>query len=117
MKRLEILFFMRGNKIDSMKATIYPLEFIPILKEKIWGGEKLRTILNKDLHEDNIGESWELSAVEGSESIISNGQYQGISIVDLIEKFPEEILGAAICRSFGNKFPLLFKFIDAKIPK
>ena len=114
MKQNEIRCFMLENKNIAMKPAIYPLKFIPILKEKIWGGEKLRTILNKDLHEDNIGESWELSAVEGSESIISNGQYQGISIVDLIEKFPEEILGAAICRSFGKKFPLLFKFIDAK---
>ena len=97
-----------------MIPTIYPLKFIPILKEKIWGGEKLRTILNKDLPQDNIGESWELSAVEGSESIIANGVYQGKSIVDLIQEFPLEILGSAICRNFGKKFPLLFKFIDAK---
>ena len=114
MKRLEILFFMRGNKVDSMKATIYPLEFIPILKEKIWGGQKLNSILGKDLPQDNIGESWELSAVEGSESIISTGVYKGRSIVDLIKEFPEDILGKVVCRSFDTTFPLLFKFIDAK---
>ena len=97
-----------------MKPTIYPLQFVPILKEKIWGGQKLNTILNKDLAQDNVGESWELSAVEGSESIISNGIYKGRSIVDLIKEFPEEILGKAVYFSFGTTFPLLFKFIDAK---
>ena len=114
MKPPEILSFMQGNKSDSMKATIYPLQFVPILKEKIWGGQKLSTILHKDLAEDNVGESWELSAVEGSESIVSNGVYKGRSIVDLIKEFPKEILGKAIYFSFGTTFPLLFKFIDAK---
>ena len=97
-----------------MKATIYPLQFIPILKEKIWGGQKLNTLLNKASTQDNIGESWELSAVEGSESIIANGVYKGESIVDLIKQFPEAILGKSIYFSFGATFPLLFKFIDAK---
>ena len=97
-----------------MKATIYPLQFIPILKEKIWGGQKLNTILNKASTHHNIGESWELSAVEGSESIIANGVYKGQSIVELIKQFPEDILGKAVYFSFGTTFPLLFKFIDAK---
>ncbi len=97
-----------------MKATIYPLQFIPILKEKIWGGQKLKTILDKDFTQDNIGESWELSAVKGSESIISNGVYTGRTIVNLIKEFPKEILGCAVHTSFGVIFPLLFKFIDAK---
>lgn len=114
MKPPEILFFMQGNKSDSMKATIYPLQFIPILKEKIWGGQKLNTLLNKNFTQDNIGESWELSAVEGSESIIANGVYQGRTIVDLLKEFPKEILGKAVYYSFGTTFPLLFKFIDAK---
>ncbi len=96
-----------------MKATIYPLQFIPILKEKIWGGEKLNSLLQKDFAQDNIGESWELSAVEGSESIISNGVYKGRTIVDLIKEFPQDILGSEVCCSFGTTFPLLFKFIDA----
>ncbi len=114
MKQREILCFMQGNKTDSMKAKIYPLQFVPIWKEKIWGGQKLNSLLHKDFTQDNIGESWELSAVEGSESIVSNGVYKDRSIVNLIEEFPNEILGSAICRSFGKKFPLLFKFIDAK---
>lgn len=113
MKPLEILCFMQGNNTDSMKATIYPLQFVPILKEKIWGGQKLNSLLQKDFVQDNIGESWELSAVEGSESIISNGEYKGRTIVDLIKEFPAEILGTAVCCSFGTVFPLLFKFIDA----
>ncbi len=105
---------MQGNKSDSMKAKIYPLQFVPILKEKIWGGQKLNTLLNKGQEQDGVGESWELSAVEGSESIISNGVYKGRSIVNLINEFPKEILGSSVYYSFGTKFPLLFKFIDAK---
>lgn len=97
-----------------MKAKIYPLQFVPILKEKIWGGQKLNTLLNKGQEQDGVGESWELSAVEGSESIISNGVYKGRSIVNLINEFPKEILGSSVYYSFGTKFPLLFKFIDAK---
>ena len=90
------------------------MQFVPILKEKIWGGQKLSSILNKGVEQDNIGESWELSAVKGSESIISNGVYKGRSIVDLINEFPKDILGKAVYFSFGTNFPLLFKFIDAK---
>ncbi len=93
---------------------LYPLKFYPILKEKIWGGNKLKTILNKETTNENVGESWEISTVNDEISIISNGEFEGRNLKELIEEFKEKILGERIYQEFGNQFPLLIKFIDAK---
>ncbi|MCX2720181.1 type I phosphomannose isomerase catalytic subunit [Lentiprolixibacter aurantiacus] len=92
---------------------LYPLKFIPILKERIWGGSKLKNELGKPAQGPNIGESWEVSAVPGDISIVSNGAYEGISLQELIDRFPEELLGSSIVSRFGAEFPILIKFIDA----
>lgn len=92
----------------------YPIKFTPILKEKIWGGSKLKDILSKKSPTDSIGESWELSGIEGEESIISNGFLIGNSIKEVIRKFKGSIVGDKVYKEFGDIFPLLFKFIDAK---
>ena len=97
-----------------MEAALYPIKFQPILKEKIWGGEKLRTLLNKDSNALNVGESWEISDVEGDTSIVLNGNLKGQSLKQLIEVFQDKLLGHKNYKTFGNKFPLLIKFIDAK---
>ena len=97
-----------------MKFDIYPLQFDPILKERIWGGEKLNSILNKPTTSKSTGESWEISTVEGEVSIISNGSLKGISLNKLIDNFPKEFLGATVFNRFGKQFPLLFKYLDAK---
>jgi len=60
-----------------MKINLYPIKFKPILKEKIWGGQKLKSILNKESDLSNIGESWEISDVEGDTSVVSNGILEG----------------------------------------
>jgi len=92
----------------------YPIKFEPILKEKIWGGNKLHLILHKDSNNQNLGESWEISGVENDISIVSNGSLRGRSLEDLIKEYKEDLLGTGIYRQFGEKFPLLIKFIDAK---
>jgi len=92
---------------------LYPLKFTPILKQKIWGGNSLVEKFNKKSDLKDVGESWELSGVKGSESIIANGAYKGISIIDLLSKYKENLLGVKIYKEFGEEFPLLFKFIDA----
>ena len=69
----------------------YPLQFEPIFKERIWGGEKLKTILNKPITSNITGESWELSAVEGDVSIVSNGEWKGKSLTALMDEWPNEI--------------------------
>ncbi|NBW27587.1 MAG: class I mannose-6-phosphate isomerase [Flavobacteriaceae bacterium] len=97
-----------------MKFDIYPLQFDPILKERIWGGEKLKTELNKPITSNITGESWEISTVEGDVSVISNGTFKGISLNELIDNFPTEVLGTKVFNHFGKQFPLLFKYLDAK---
>ncbi|WP_298286424.1 type I phosphomannose isomerase catalytic subunit [uncultured Lutibacter sp.] len=92
----------------------YPIKFLPILKDKIWGGDKLVTKLNKPSTLNNIGESWELSDVEGDVSIVANGSLKGTSLKKLLETYQAELLGKNNFLNFGTKFPLLIKFIDAK---
>ena len=97
-----------------MKA--YPIKFEPILKERIWGGEKLINTFKKKSDKLNIGESWEISDVEGAVSVVSNGLLKGQTLKDLIINFKEEFLGYKVYERFGDNFPVLIKFIDAKTP-
>ena len=92
----------------------YPLQFEPILKERIWGGEKLKTVLNKPITSAITGESWELSTVEGDISVVINGEWKGRSLADIINDSPDEILGTEVHARFGKQFPLLFKYLDAR---
>ena len=90
------------------------LKFEPILKEKIWGGEKLMHVLSKTSNKKNIGESWEISDVENDTSIVSNGLLKGQTLQQLAANFTVDLLGNKVFKQFGKKFPLLIKFIDAK---
>jgi len=95
-------------------SKLYPLKFEPILKEKIWGGQKLASILNKKSKLPNAGESWELSDIEGDTSMAINGEHKGQSLKQLLEIFKSDLVGEKNYNLFGNKFPLLIKFIDAR---
>lgn len=92
----------------------YPLIFNPIFKERIWGGTKLKDFLNKSFEGNQIGESWELSTVANDVSVVANGEFAGLNLNELIEKYPIELLGSKSIEKFGLEFPLLFKFLDAK---
>ena len=95
--------------------TLYPLKFEPNYKEKIWGGNKLQEVLNKDIGKlKNVGESWEISAVQDEVSIVSNGLLEGNSLQELIEVYMGDLVGEVVYEKFGMEFPLLIKFIDAK---
>lgn len=91
----------------------YPLKFTPILKEKIWGGKKLKKILNKESDSNNLGESWEISGVKDDVSIVENGPLKGTPLTGLINSYKEDFLGKNVHRNFGAEFPLLIKYIDA----
>lgn len=93
--------------------TSYPIKFEPILQEKIWGGTKLKSLLNKKSTSDSIGESWEISGVEGHISVVNNGAYKGSSITDLIKNHKQDFVGSKNYSQFGNEFPLLIKYLDA----
>ena len=93
---------------------LYPLRFEPILKDRLWGGEKLRTLLDKPGAARGIGESWELSGVEGDVSVVANGPYSGMLLSDLIREYGPDLLGESVIERFGSQFPILIKFIDAE---
>lgn len=102
---------MTLKKIDM---NLYPLKFNPILKDKIWGGQKLGSVLDKPIGDSKIcGESWEISGMDGDISIVSEGGLKGRNLVELIEEFKGKLIGEKVYNRFGNKFPLLIKFIDA----
>lgn len=98
-------------KISS--SLNYPIKFYPRLKQKIWGGEKLKKLLNKETEKENVGESWEISGVDGNISIVKNGSEKGNTLKYLIQEYKEDLVGKKIYREFGSEFPLLIKFIDA----
>jgi len=90
------------------------LRFTPILKQKIWGGKKLNQLLHKKSDGSNIGESWEISDVDGDESIVSNGNLKGRTLRSLLKEYKHDLVGDYVYKTFGKQFPLLIKFIDAK---
>ena len=93
---------------------MYPLKFQPILKERLWGGTKLKDVLQKPISTDITGESWELSTVKGDVSVIANGDLAGTSLQELINEHTVAVLGESVTERFGTDFPILIKFIDAK---
>ncbi len=93
---------------------IYPIKFNPIFKHKVWGGNKLKELLNKPVSEENIGESWEISGVKDNVTKVANGTYQDKDLNDLVREFKSEFLGEENFKRFGEEFPLLIKFLDAK---
>lgn len=89
-------------------------KFRPILKSMLWGGEKL--IPYKGIASDmkQVGESWEISGVKDNESVIAEGPDAGLTLPQLLERDGAKLLGAKNYERFGNEFPLLIKFIDAR---
>ena len=97
-----------------LTMKFYPLTFTPILKDRIWGGTKLKSYLNKPLVSQTTGESWEISNVTGDISVVASGVLAEKNLNEIINLYPTEILGKSVIARFGKQFPLLFKFIDAK---
>lgn len=94
--------------------SLYPLTFSPILKPKIWGGSRLNQFKNIHPPVEKLGESWEVSAVEGDISVVSEGLLKGQSLTELIDQHGTSLLGSEVVKKYGNQFPLLIKFIHAE---
>lgn len=98
---------------------LYPLTFDPIFKDKLWGGQKIRTILGKDFSSGptgalpNCGETWEVSGVQGNVSVVADGALKGQTLHELVAHYKSELVGQHVYEQFGDEFPLLIKFIDA----
>ncbi len=96
-------------------TELYPLKFEPILKQRIWGGHALMENYGKKAdREALIGESWELSAVSGDISVVTNGFLAGNNLQEIVEVYMGDITGEAIYEKFGDEFPLLIKLIEAR---
>lgn len=93
---------------------LYPFTFKPILKKVIWGGSDICPFKEISPVENGVGESWELSHVEGNYSIVANGELAGKSLDDLIRRYGAQLMGQEVIDRFGTTFPLLIKFIDAR---
>ncbi len=92
-----------------------PIKFKPILKLTLWGGGKIVKFKGIDGHDgEQIGESWELSGVPGNESVAANGEYEGRTLTEIVAAEKERLVGTDNYKRFGDEFPLLIKFIDAK---
>ena len=94
--------------------NLYPLKFQPILKSIIWGGNEISKFKNTDKVEDGIGESWEISAVKDNISVVKNGELSGKPLDELINEAKGQLIGEKVYEKYGDKFPLLIKFIDAQ---
>lgn len=90
-----------------------PIKFKPILKQTLWGGDRIAGYKHIATDATQTGESWEVSGVKGNESIIANGPYKDMSLFALIKEMRHKLLGADNYKRFGDEFPLLIKFIDA----
>ncbi|MCE5300362.1 MAG: class I mannose-6-phosphate isomerase [Spirochaetia bacterium] len=88
----------------------YPMKFKPILKEKIWGGKRLKPVFLSG--PGNIGEAWLLSDRDGERSVAVNGTYRGMDISYMMRKYGRELLGEKLYGKYGASYPLLLKLID-----
>ena len=97
-----------------MEKALYPLKFKPVLKDKIWGGDKIKTVLGIDFSPlPNCGEAWVLSGVDSNQTDIVNGFLAGNELNELVEIYMGDLVGDTVYERFVNEFPILVKFIDA----
>lgn len=89
------------------------LKFTPIFKSVLWGGKRIAQFKNMPPQGDHVGESWELSPMKGNESVVSEGPMKGRTLPELMISDGEEIMGKRLYAKYGDKFPLLIKFIDS----
>jgi mannose-6-phosphate isomerase len=95
--------------------ALYPLKFKPVFDDRVWGGDKIRTVLGLDFApHDRCAEAWVLSGVEDRQTVVSNGFLAGNEINELVEIYMDELVGGKVFDTTGDVFPLLIKFIDAR---
>jgi len=101
------------KKTEAM-SKLYPLKFKPIFKDKIWGGQKIKTSLGLDFGDlPNCGEAWLISGYKGQQTVVSNGFLEGNELNELVEIYMGELVGDKNFDRYGNEFPLLIKFLDS----
>ena len=91
-----------------------PIKFLPLLKQTLWGGDKIVTFKHLDSQLENVGESWEISGVKDNETIVKEGPLKGKSLNEVVAELKDRLVGKENYQRFGDEFPLLIKFIDAR---
>ena len=91
-----------------------PIKFQPLLKQTLWGGDKIVTFKHLDSQLENVGESWEISGVKDNETIVKEGPLKGKSLNEVVAEQKDRLVGKENYQRFGDEFPLLIKFIDAR---
>ena len=91
-----------------------PIKFQPLLKQTLWGGDKIVTFKHLDSQLENVGESWEISGVKDNETIVKEGPLKGKSLNEVVAELKDRLVGKDNYQRFGDEFPLLIKFIDAR---
>lgn len=89
------------------------LKFDPIFKSVIWGGTRIASFKGIASQGEHIGESWELSALPGHESVVSQGHLKGATLPSLLVNHGNEIMGERLMKRYNGQFPLLIKLIDS----
>lgn len=97
-------------------TELYPIKFKPITQYRIWGGNQLNEVVDKDSQIDKLGEIWSISGIPDHLSVVENENLQGKTLVELIEQFQDKLVGKKVWEQFKTNFPLLIKFIDAQEP-
>lgn len=90
-----------------------PFSLVPVFKDYLWGGTKLKTRFNKRTDVSPLAESWELAAHPDGDCRIANGSFAGTPLSEFLRKFPESLGSGRAC---GGGLPVLIKLIDAREP-
>ncbi|MGN1214809.1 MAG: type I phosphomannose isomerase catalytic subunit [Candidatus Cryptobacteroides sp.] len=93
---------------------MFPLKFVPIFKTKVWGGDRISAYKGLSTDLPKVGESWEISSVPGSVSVVCGGPLDGLSLTRAMELYGPQIVGDRLFAAYGTEFPLLVKLIDAE---
>lgn len=91
-----------------------PYKFRLNLKSVLWGGDRIAAFKGMHFDRGDVGESWEVSGLEGRESVVADGPDAGLNLRQLLEKYGSRLVGERVYRRFGNEFPIVVKLIDAR---
>lgn len=99
--------------MKSVPFMLTPFKFQPYLRTVLWGGKRIAAYKGWTTAEEGLGESWEISAMPGRESVVKEGADEGLTLSQLVDKYGADLLGRRVAERFGRRFPLLVKLIDA----
>ena len=87
--------------ISAYYIIMRPLKFKTILKQTIWGGDRVLSLKHLDCNIEKVGESWEISGVKGNESVVAEGEYEGMPINTLVATLKDQFLRQELFQRVG----------------